>query len=248
VRSLLFMLVGFVVVRLVRAGREQRAALARANVQLAHYATTLEWLAISRERNRLAREMHDTLAHTLSGVAVQLEAARSLWEDDPAAAREMMERSLASTREGLQEARRAIHALRAAPLEDIGLALAIRDLAESVSARAGTALDLDVPDEIGDLAPAVEQVVYRIADEALANVARHADADHLVVRLERAGEGLILTVSDDGRGFDVASFAPEGHYGLQGMRERAAMIGAAVEIESRTGMGTTVRLVVEDAT
>ena len=181
VRSLLFALVGYVVVRLMRAQRAQRKALARANVQLARYATTLEQLAVSRERNRLARELHDTLAHTLSAVAVQLEATRSLWDSDPASARDMLERSLAATREGLTEARRAIHALRAAPLEDLGLALAIRNLAESVAARADLSLDLQAPDQIGSLAPAVEQAVYRIAGEALTNVAQHADARHLTV-------------------------------------------------------------------
>ena len=136
IRAVLFGMVGYIVVRLVRAGREQRAALTRANRQLAHYATTLEQLTISRERNRLARELHDTLAHTLSGVAVQLEAARSLWEGDPDGAKEMMDQSLASTRAGLGEARRAIHALRAAPVEDLGLALAIRELARSAAGRA----------------------------------------------------------------------------------------------------------------
>ena len=242
VRSLLFALVGYVVVRLMRAQRAQRKALAQANVQLSRYATTLEQLAVSRERNRLARELHDTLAHTLSAVAVQLEATRSLWDSDPASAREMLERSLAATREGLTEARRAIHALRAAPLEDLGLALAIRNLAESVAARADLSLDLQAPDQIGSLAPAVEQAVYRIAGEALTNVAQHADARHLTVWLGRVGERLMLTISDDGRGFDATALSLDGHYGLKGMRERAEMIGGELEIESQPGQGTTVRL------
>ena len=245
VRSLLYVLVGYVVVRLVRAQREQQEALTRANVQLAHYATTLEQLAVSRERNRLARDMHDTLAHTLSGVAVQLEAARSLWDGNPPAAREMLEQSLASTRNGLREARRAIHALRAAPIEDLGLALSIRDLARRAANRAGLTLEVHIPEQAGDLSPAVEQAVYRIADEALANVVRHAEAHELLVRLERAGEHLTLSIIDDGRGFDVAQLAPKGHYGLQGMRERAAMVGGELEVESRPGEGTTVRLRVE---
>ena len=245
VRSLLFALVGYVVVRLMRAQRAQRKALARANVQLARYATTLEQLAVSRERNRLARELHDTLAHTLSAVAVQLEATRSLWDSDPTSARDMLERSLAATREGLTEARRAIHALRAAPLEDLGLALAIRNLAESVAARADLSLDLQAPDQIGSLAPAVEQAVYRIAGEALTNVAQHADARHLTVWLGRVGGRLMLTVSDDGCGFDATALSLDGHYGLKGMRERAEMIGGELEIESQPGQGTIVRLAVE---
>ena len=247
VRSLLFALVGYVVVRLMKEQRAQREALAQANIKLARYATTLEQLTISRERNRLARELHDTLAHTLSAVAVQLEATSVLWDSDPAAARAMLAQSLGATRDGLNEARRAIHALRAAPLEDLGLALAIRHLAESVAVRASLALDVQGPEQINDLEPEIEQGVYRIANEALANVARHANARHLAVRLDRAGGRLTLTISDDGRGFDVTSPPPDGRYGLRGMRERAEMLGSVLEIKSRPGEGTTVRLLVEAA-
>jgi len=243
--SLLFGLVGYVVVRLVRAGREQRAALARANRQLAHYATTLEQLTVSRERNRMARELHDTLAHTLSGVAVQLEAVRSLWESDPEAAQEMVEQSLASTRAGLGDARRAIYALRAAPLEDLGLALAIRELAQSAAGRAEWALALQVPEDMRELPPAVEQAVYRVADEALANAAQHAGARNVRVCLERKGTRIALVVCDDGQGFDPAQPVPEGHYGLQGMRERAEMVGGVLTVDSTPGRGTTVRFEVE---
>ena len=151
VRSLLFLLIGSIIVRLMRAQREQREALAKANIELARHATTIEQLATSRERNRLARELHDTLAHTLSGLAVQLEAIISIGEDDPKAIQGMLGQSLKTTRDGLHEARRAIQALRASPLEDMGLALALRSLAESAAERVGLALDLRLPDRIEDL-------------------------------------------------------------------------------------------------
>jgi len=245
VRSLLFALVGYVVTRLMKEQRSQREALARANAKLARYAAALEQLATSRERNRLARELHDTLAHTLSAVAVQLEATSALWDDDPPTARAMLEQSLAATREGLSEARRAIHALRAAPLQDLGLALAIRTLAQSVAARAGLALDLHAPERIDDLEPEIEQAMYRIANETLTNVTRHAGARRLTVRLDQTDSQLTLTISDDGCGFDAASPPHDDQYGLQGMRERAEMIGGTLEIESQPGEGTTVRLTVE---
>jgi len=248
VRSLLFALVGYIVMRLARAQRAQQEALARANARLAHYATTMEQLTLSRERNRLARELHDTLAHTLSGVAVQLEAARSLWASDAPAAREMVEQSLAATRAGLSEARGAIHALRAAPVEDLGLALAVRSLARSAAERGNLALELQMPEDAGELSPAVEQAVYRIAEEALDNAARHAGAHSLLVRLERDGSRLALSVTDDGQGFDTEQPAPEGHYGLQGMRERAEMVGGELVITSQPGKGTTIRLAVEAGT
>lgn len=246
-RTLLFVPVGYLVVRLMRAQRARHQALTRAHAQLARYAATLEQLAVSRERNRLARELHDTLAHGLSAVAVQLEAASALWDSDPATARQMVERSLETTRAGLGEARRAIQALRASPLEDLGLALAVRNLAESVAARAGLSLDVQIADHLGGLAAEVEQCVYRIAAEALSNVARHADAHHLRVRLDRDGGRLTLVVADDGRGFDPGAGVPEGHFGLAGMRERAEMIGGDLTLVSQAGQGTTVRLVVEAA-
>jgi signal transduction histidine kinase len=249
VRSLLFALVGYVIVRLVRGQREQQASLKRANARLARYATTLEQLTVSRERNRLARELHDTLAHTLSAVAVQLEAARSLWESKPGAAREMLEQALASTRGGLGEARGAIHALRADRIEDLGLALAIRDLARSAAARADLSLELHIPESVSpqgmDLDPAVEQTTYRIADEALANAVRHARARDLLVCLERSAGELKLTVADDGQGFDTTLPPPEGHYGLLGMRERADLVGGTLTVQSTPGKGTTVQFNIE---
>ncbi len=247
VRTLLYAVVGYLVVRLVREQRTQRDALAKANARLANYAITLEQLTLSRERNRLARELHDTLAHTLSGLAIQLEAIHSLWDANPAESRAMLERSLAATRDGLGEARRAIQALRASPLEDLGLALALRNLAESIAERAGLALGLRIPERLSDVRPEVEQCIYRVAEEALANIARHANARRVTVALAQREEGLALTISDDGRGFDPAQSLPDDHYGLRGMRERAEMIGAILEVESRPGHGTTIRLIVEEA-
>jgi signal transduction histidine kinase len=245
-RALVYGLVGYVVVQLMQARRAQQAALAEANAQLARYATTLEQLTLSRERNRMARELHDTLAHSLSAVAVQLEATRSLWDEDPIGARSMLDGSLAMTRHGLSEARRAIRALRAVPLEDLGLALALRQAAALVAERGGLRLEVAVADRTDGLPQDVAQVVYRVAMEAMENVVRHAAANVLDVSLLEAGEHWVLTVADDGRGFDAAGTAsdkaPNGRNGLQGMRERAAMVGADLEIESRPGAATSVRL------
>jgi signal transduction histidine kinase len=246
VRTLLYVVVGYLVVRLIREQRAQREALSKANTRLANYAITLEQLTISRERNRLARELHDTLAHTLSALAVQLEAISALWDANPDESRAMLDRSLAATRDGLTEARRAIQALRAAPLEDLGLALALRNLAEAAAERAGLTLHLRLPQRLRNLPPEVEQGIYRVADEALTNVARHANAAHVTVALESTEERLALTISDDGAGFDPESVQTDRHYGLRGMRERAEMIGAILEVEGRPGHGTTVRLIVEE--
>ena len=253
----MMLLVGYVIVQLVSIQREQRAALAQAyqhqaavNVRLQHYAAALEELTISRERNRLARELHDTLAHSLSAVAVELEAVRSLWHRDPEAAQSMLDKADETTRRGLTEARRALRALRASPLRDLGLVLALRELAEEAAERAGAALDLHVLDQIaGSLSPPVEQGVYRIAQETLDNVVRHAQARVIVFRLEQTLDSLELTVEDDGLGIDAAAIQAseadgQDRLGIHGMKERAALIGGHLEIRSRAGQGTRVHLTV----
>jgi len=223
--------------------REQQAALAVANKRLAQSALTLEQLAASQERNRLARELHDTLAHSLSGVTVQLEAVQALWDVETGTARRILDQALQSTRSGLTEARRALQALRASPLEDLGLALAVSDLAESVAERANLKLDLNVQNHLENVSPEVEQCVYRVVQEALTNVARHADARSLRVVLTRENEGLLLTVADDGHGFDPGVVNGT-HYGLRGLRERAEMVGGTLEVDSQPQTGTTVRLTI----
>ena len=224
--------------------REHRAALAEANRKLAQYAAATEQLAASQERNRLARELHDTLAHSLSGVTVQLEAVQALWDVNAMAARKMLDQALQITRSGLTEARRALQSLRASPLEDLGLALAVSDLAESVAARANLQLELDVQDHLENISPAAEQCVYRVAQEVLTNVARHADARSLRVVLGRENGALTLKVADDGRGFDPAAVNGT-HYGLKGnLRERAEMAGGTLEVDSSPLKGTTVKLVI----
>ena len=244
-RSFSVTLVALGVGWLMNRQRAQRQALAAANQQLARYAATTEQLAVSQERNRLARDLHDTLAHSLSGASVQLEAVQALWDVNADAARRMLDQATATTRNGLTEARRALQALRAKPLEDLGLALAISTLAESVAARTGLKLDLDVHNHLDHLAPEVEQCIYRVAQEALTNVTRHADARSLRVALARDNGPLTLTIADDGRGFDPAAVNGT-HYGLKGLRERAEMIGATLEVGSQPQQGTTVHLMLYD--
>ncbi len=244
-RTFSFMLVGYIVVRVLTTQREQRQALSDANSKLAYYATTLEQLAISRERNRLARELHDTLAHTLSGLAVQLEAVSALWEVEPIEARSMLDRSAHSTREGLAETRRALRDLRASPLADLGLSLAIRELAESVALRASLQLEVSMPEWLGKLTPAVEQCIYRVAQEAIANVSYHAQANKLKVSLTQTDQWVTLAIEDDGCGFEWSEVDPAQHFGLKGLRERAEMIGGSLEVNSILQQGTTVCLRIE---
>lgn len=244
VRSIVLLPVGYAVARLMEVQRRQRAELAEANARLARYASTLESVAAERERSRLAHELHDTLAHGLSSLAVQLEAMMALWSTQPQRAHAMLGEALVVTRTALGDSRRAIKALRARPLEDMGLVPALRHMAETAAARHGLELSLELPTALTGLTLDAEHALYRIACEAVANVVRHANARRLTLSLVADAQQVQLTVADDGEGFDTASGTEEGRFGLYGMHERARMIGAALGVDSAPGAGTTLRLAV----
>ncbi len=236
-------LLGYIVMRLVESLRAEHAALQAANRQLARRAVTAAQLAESRERNRLARELHDTLAHSLTGLSVQLQALETLMTYDPQAARNQLKEAQATVRSGILESRRAIQALRATPLEDLGLSEALRQLCRRQAERMGIAFTCAI-DDIDALDPLTEQSIYRIAEAALANVERHAAATTVAVSLSRPGPDrrLRLEITDDGVGFDVDAIDAD-HFGMAGMRERAELIGADLQIASSPGKGASVVLV-----
>jgi len=238
--------VGYIVGKLVATQRAQKRKLVMANILLGQQANTLEHLATSRERNRLARELHDTLAHTLSGVAVNLEAIKIMLapgQDEIAA---MLDHSLGATRLGLDETRRALQDLRARPLEDLGLALAIRSLVNAFSEREGIETEIEIAESLPALPPDVEQSLYRIAQEALVNIGKHADASRVTLRLLVGENRIELFIHDNGKGFEVKRTSLEAdNFGLKGMRERAAVIGGTLSVESQPGGGTMVRFVWE---
>jgi len=242
IRTLSLLVIGFFIQQLMTRLRTQQDSLHQANLQLRHYANTLEDLTISRERNRLARELHDTLAHTLSGLAVQLETTQAYWDAEPETARDLLARSLAATRSGLNETRRALKALRASPIDDLGLLLSLQKLAESAAERGKLNLSLSLPEQITSLSPDVEQCLYRITQESLENVVYHANAQTLVVQLTMSEETIRLKVEDDGLGFDMKQPQTTGHYGLPGMRERAQAVGGELTVSSRPGQGTWIQL------
>lgn len=245
VRTISLFVVGIFVNRLIARLRLQQESLRTANHQLAHYASTLETLAVSRERNRLARELHDTLAHTLSGLSVQLETARAYWEVDPETAHQLLVESLSATRLGLDETRRALKALRASPLEDLGLRLALQNLAQAAAERGRLELELVLPDQIASLSPDVEQCIYRVAQEAIENTVNHANAHTLSVRLSIQESGIALAVQDDGAGTNLMQAEQAGHFGLAGMRERAQLVGGRLAVSTQPGQGTCIQLFIE---
>ncbi len=253
-RSVAFILIGFVIVRLVAQQREQQRELTQANKKLSHYANmleefavSLEQLTISRERNRLARELHDTLAHTLSALSVQLEATDTVWEKNPEQARHLLQNALCTTRSGLTETRRALQALRASPLDDLGFGLAVRTMAESAAERSGFSINVDISTQLGDLKPQVEQTLYRVFQESLENVSRHACAREVSLQISRDNHYVKALVVDDGIGFDVKSVDREKRrLGLRGMIERVELLGGTLVVKSESGKGTTIDVLINE--
>jgi signal transduction histidine kinase len=238
-----FLVVGFFIGVMVDWLRQQQRSLAEANLKLTHYTQTLEDLAVSKERSRIAQELHDTLSHTLSGLSVQLEAMKAYWDVDPATARKSLDISLTATRSGLEETRRVLMALRAKPLEELGLVSAIRQMAEAGAVHTDIKLDVVLPDTAPVLSPEVEQCLFRVAQEAITNVTQHAHAQLLTIRLEITESNIILTVQDDGTGFDNNKINDEKHFGLLGMKERVQVVNGKLEIKSQPGAGTRVKLI-----
>jgi len=239
IRTISFIAVGVFISLLVTQLRQQRESLREANTNLMHYASTLEQLTVSRERNRLARELHDTLAHSLTAISVSLEAAKAYFDIDSNKSRDLIDRSLESTHVGVDETRRALKALRSSVLEDMGLGLAIQRAAESAAARFHLNLTLDLKNPMPSLSPDVEQTIYRIAQECIENIANHSRANHFSVSLQSNGH-ITLTIQDDGVGFDMKTDVSSGHFGLVGMRERADLVGGKLKIESPALSGEAV--------
>jgi two-component system sensor histidine kinase UhpB len=196
--------------------------------------------AQEEERARIARDLHDEVNQSLTGLLLRLEAARE-------AAPPELEAELAETKALANQAMRELlslaRQLRPTALDDLGLVAAIGGQVEQL-ARGEIEVELDSDGDFSGLGDDAQLVVYRVAQEALSNAARHSGAGRVEVKLRRRGGGVELEVADDGRGF--AFDESEGGLGLAGMRERALLIGGALTIESRPGRGTTVRLTVPD--
>lgn len=198
-------------------------------------------LGAVEERNRLAREIHDTLAQGLTATALQLESADAFLESVSSSGkvREPVRRALSLTRSNLEEARRSVLDLRAAPLERRSLPEALETLLEDWRAESGVDASLDVVGGGQPLPPRVEITLYRICQEALNNIARHAGARYADVQLLITPDEVTLAVEDDGKGFDTPGVAKDS-YGLTGMSERAKLLSGKLEIRSSPGEGTRV--------
>jgi signal transduction histidine kinase len=213
-----------------------QAAIAVENARL--YAEA-EGKAALEERQRLARELHDSVSQALYGIALGAATARTLLDRDPPGAAGPLDYVRGLAEAGLAEMRALIFELRPESLEVEGLVAALAKQAAAARARHELQVEADLGDEPA-LPPAAKEALYRIAQEALHNVVKHAGARRVTLRLASEGDDVVLEVGDDGVGF-AADGAFPGHLGLRSMRERAERVGGTLGIESAPGRGTTVR-------
>jgi two-component system sensor histidine kinase UhpB len=194
------------------------------------------------ERRRIARELHDEVGQVLTAVVLQLDRVHAGARGDD---REEVEQAREAVRASLEEVRDIARRLRPEALDDLGLRSALAALTNDVARTAGVRVERRLTAALPALSADEELVVYRVAQEALTNAVRHAGARHARVQLDGSEGAAELVVRDDGAGFDVGA-TPEGA-GLRGMRERAVLIGATLEVSSAPGEGTTVRLRLADS-
>jgi signal transduction histidine kinase/ligand-binding sensor domain-containing protein len=223
----------------------QQIALALETARLRDQAGQL---AVTAERSRLARELHDAVTQTLFSSSLLAEVLPKIWEKNPEEARRRLEELRQLNRAALAEMRTLLLELRPAALVDADMSELFRHLADAFAGRTRieTQLEMDVHPEAGrDLNPDLKIALYRIAQEALNNIFKHARAEHMHMRVA-CQPGLIhLEIQDDGRGFDPQEMGSD-HFGLRNMRERAESVGAELEVESQPGSGTRIAVTWQD--
>lgn len=223
--------------RQANAARQQSQRLLTdlqtAHDQLKAYTTQAQQLAVAEERNRLAREMHDALGHRLTVAVVQLEGAQRLIFKEPERSATMIEAMRTQLKQALAELRQTVSTLRSPdslPVLSGSLETAVSQLAHTFQEATGLLVHLDLPKAVPTLPKDYQLTLYRAAQESLTNVQRHANAQQAWLGLAIEANHLILTVSDDGQGFEDGH--ADGRFGLVGLRERAKQLGGTVQINA----------------
>jgi signal transduction histidine kinase len=219
--------------------RKTQEELALTHAQLQQYALKIEDLAAVQERNRIAREIHDSLGHALTTLNVQLQTAVKLWAHNPDEAKPFLEQAHRLGTVAMKEVRHSVHALRAdaeAPLEQ-ALAELIHDFRQSTGLGVTSQINLH-----SVVSPEISKTVYRVIQEALTNICKHAKAQSVELSLRQTSDRLWLSVHDDGCGFQISSPAaqPESGYGLQSMRDRVTALDGTFLIETRPNTGCSI--------
>jgi NarL family two-component system sensor histidine kinase YdfH len=240
---IIFVIIYVVLYRRQTDAREQAQALAneleKVNHQLSQYAAQVEDLTIANERQRMARELHDTLSQGLTGIILQLEAVEAHLDNDRVEkARTIVSNAMLQARSTLADARSAIDDLRGAQPENLESALRLE--VSRFQNATDIACDLEMMD-IPELQERIIETVIRNVAEGLTNIGRYAQAQKVVIDVSSEQDVLLVTVQDDGQGFDPDAI-PSGHYGLLGIRERMRLLGGSLEIQSSKGSGTRLEM------
>lgn len=208
------------------------------------YEEQIRQAAAQEERHRLARDLHDSVKQQIFAVQTAAATAEARLAGDQAGARDALDTVRAGARDAMAEMEAMTEQLRAAPLENDGLIAALRHQTEAFKARTGATLDVHIGRLPSNerMAPGSQQTIFRVAQEALSNVARHARASHVTVSIEKAGSSVELVVTDDGSGYEPGGSTSGA--GLRNMQDRADEVGGDVTVGRNTRGGTTVRFTV----
>ncbi|MDI1462905.1 sensor histidine kinase [Catellatospora sp. KI3] len=236
----LSVLMGVFIIRVLNQSQERLKLIGELEASRGEVARLSREAGVAAERSRLAGEIHDTLAQGFTSIVTLLQAVGAELERDPVRAREHVDLAVRTARENLAESRALIAALQPAALDAGSLEQAVRRQAERLAEEIGVEVSYAVGGQPYPLPTAVEVVLLRAAQEALANVRRHAGAAVVLVRLDYRAEGVALSVQDDGRGFDAERDAQG--FGLPGMRARAAQVSGVLTVDTEPGRGTAVTL------
>ncbi|NJR41236.1 MAG: sensor histidine kinase [Leptolyngbyaceae cyanobacterium CSU_1_4] len=227
----------FLLVNALLSERQSKEQMAIANQQLRQYALRVETLAMEQERNRIARDIHDSLGHSLTALNLQLEGAVRLWQINPNQAQTFLREAKQMGSMALQEVRQSVSAMRADPLQGEGLEATIARLVQDFqrSTKILTACHFHLPNP---LSKELNITVYRIVQEALTNISKHAHATQVNLDIQTLDLGLQVVIQDNGQGFEWQQ--NQTGFGLQGIRERVLALGGQLAIASAPGQGCQI--------
>lgn len=221
----------------VLSERQSREKLAQANEKLREYALRIENQATLEERNRIAREIHDSLGHSLTALNLQLETALKLWQSNPSKAHNFLGRAKELGSKALQDVRQSVSTMRSDALKGQSLEQAIAILAEDFY-RSTNVAPICLIDLVHPLPPEISTAVYRIIQESLTNISKYADATEVKLELTINKSCLCLIIEDNGKGFDVEQNTTG--FGLQSMRDRTLALAGKFNIHSQYGDGCKI--------
>ena len=228
----------------VLAERQMRQQLADANQQLQEYARKVEELATAQERNRIARDIHDSLGHALTSLNIQMQTAVKLWDKEPMQAHSFLTQAQLLGKTAMQEVRKSVSTLREDPREERPLKARIETLVDDYRRGTGLSICTNICN-CGAVSKPVAKTIYRIVQEALTNIFKYAEATEVRIKLKTTPAQLCLTVEDNGRGFNPKQ--KSSGFGLRGIEERTFSVSGRFELTTSPGRGCRIEVKIPNA-